>query len=798
MTTDRSPHRTSNEAADQTDAATFEETPTPGQGLSVVWAIVRANVKQAYHNRTATRRKRILVLVGTVAFLPVIGLLLLGAYAAGETAAMANSTALRDLARWMLPVILVMIAAHGALLITDQLLEFGAQRLLLSIVANRTLALALLCNTVVQIVLTLGGPLTVLFAAYGIGAGSPLAGVVGCLITLGFILAGLLVGVVCGLLGRLALYHVAISADSRELYGTVMKLGFFIVLGAGGAIAGATLGRSEVETSGLTAIAPTGAPPLPLGYAADWLFIGTPLLDSLGLTALLSGVFILTLIPASIGAIVRVTPSLWYTDPTRPDEITTVDTRPSFLQGGRFHLAGRLAVVVEGLLRRARRQPQRFAFLAYHLFFLTSVGVSLLVNSQVPVVIVSAGGLLIFGLWVAGAGFCLNPLGEEGAMLSQLILSSTSSRTIIRARVVAGTLIATPLVIAGSVLLGMSVLSLFQTAVLAAYWLGLVPVSAGLALGVGTLLPATESRELLDTIEMRAPELLAIIYHGVLMLLFVVAGTWIIAGVSDVAAQIAGAITLAVAAFVTGHGGYRFAVSAMADYRRSHRIDRVFTVELGVGMALAGLVLSQSALLGTTLLVDLGGFTAFVSQFLAQYAGWAAIILAYLFLTNRTDYLDVGQPTRSDVHLVGAVTTGLLVLWAAVSVGVRTFELPFAERALGGVASGTGELAAIVVLFLLVNAPVEEVLFRNIIQKRLSEALSSRIAIVIATLVFGVVHLPAYLTSGPIPAIIPVALITVAGGGFAFVYDRTGNILPAVLCHGLYNAIQVIVVFLIT
>ncbi len=37
---------------------------------------------------------------------------------------------------------------------------------------------------------------------------------------------------------------------------------------------------------------------------------------------------------------------------------------------------------------------------------------------------------------------------------------------------------------------------------------------------------------------------------------------------------------------------------------------------------------------------------------------------------------------------------------------------------------------------------------------------------------------------------LPLALVTVAEGGFAVVYDRTGGLPAAAFRHGLYNAVQ--------
>ncbi|MFB6200648.1 MAG: lysostaphin resistance A-like protein [Halorhabdus sp.] len=115
----------------------------------------------------------------------------------------------------------------------------------------------------------------------------------------------------------------------------------------------------------------------------------------------------------------------------------------------------------------------------------------------------------------------------------------------------------------------------------------------------------------------------------------------------------------------------------------------------------------------------------------------------------------------------------------------------FSGHELGGVVGGVRELAVLVALIFGVNAPVEEALFRNVIQKRLASALESRLALGVAALVFGLIHLPVYLSGGIAGAVIPILVVTVAGAGFGIVYARTQNLVAATLSHAVYNAVQV-------
>lgn len=779
---------------DVTGGATGVDTGL-GRWAATTLAIGRATVRQALYRHTRSRRRVALLLLGTVAFLPVLGLVLLGVYRVGDLAGSGTAPPLRDLARWVYPAATALVVANGAVLLTDDLLTFDARPLLRSTVPDRTLVLALLTATLGRAALLMALPSAALFVAFGAGAGSVLAGLVAYLVTLTTVLSGALVGVVCGLVGRAALYRLALRNERRALLGTVAKGGFLLLLSVVGALAGARLGAAEVEATGLEAVAPSGPPPVPLGYVADWLFVATPLVDGLGTAALVGGAAIVGLIPVSLSAIVALAPRLWYAEPASPDTVseTAGHSRRPLLRWVDGSCRGRLRVVLAGLVRRTVRRPRRLVFLAYHLVVPLVLGAGLLVGGGVGPATVLGGGLVLLGVWFAGAVFCLNPLGEEGPMLGQLVRSPTPASTLVGARVLAGVLVGAPPVGLGVALLGLGAVPGPQAALLGGYWLALCPASAGIALGVGTLLPATEARDLLDAVTIRAPDPVAIVAHGALVGLLAVAAPLAVLGPVDTVGRVAAGTALVLATAVAGHGGFRYAVSGLADHGRSRRPDRVLAVEVAIGTALAGLVCSEAAGLGvatvaTTLGVD--GFARLVSVVLGQYGGWAAVVAGAALLADPAGRLAVTPPDRGALRTAVAVAAALLGLWATVAATASVLDLPVAGHALGASADGPGQLAVLVGLLVLVAAPIEEALFRGVIQRRLGEALPRRRAIGVAAVVFGLVHLPVYAGGGVVATALPLTVVTAAGAGFGVVYDRTGNLPATALCHGLFNAVQ--------
>ncbi|WP_049933846.1 CPBP family intramembrane glutamic endopeptidase [Halarchaeum acidiphilum] len=93
---------------------------------------------------------------------------------------------------------------------------------------------------------------------------------------------------------------------------------------------------------------------------------------------------------------------------------------------------------------------------------------------------------------------------------------------------------------------------------------------------------------------------------------------------------------------------------------------------------------------------------------------------------------------------------------------------------------------------LLLVGPGEELLMRNVVQKRLYRAFSRRGAVVVGGLVFALVHLPAYATGGADAAALAVTLARLCCVSLVLgvVYERTDSVVASALAHGAYDAIQ--------
>lgn len=103
--------------------------------------------------------------------------------------------------------------------------------------------------------------------------------------------------------------------------------------------------------------------------------------------------------------------------------------------------------------------------------------------------------------------------------------------------------------------------------------------------------------------------------------------------------------------------------------------------------------------------------------------------------------------------------------------------------------------AALAVVNLVFIAPVEEFLFRGVIQGRLRESFGAAAAITITAVGFGVTHLPSYWLGGSdlLSGAVWLAVLSIAATGIILgaVYERSQSLLVASLLHGLVNLVGI-------
>lgn len=180
-------------------------------------------------------------------------------------------------------------------------------------------------------------------------------------------------------------------------------------------------------------------------------------------------------------------------------------------------------------------------------------------------------------------------------------------------------------------------------------------------------------------------------------------------------------------------------------------------------------------------------------QTVAFSLGLVVMAVAYVLRTpERLDYFDVRMPDRRGWLYVVGGTIGMFVLLIAGGVASQLLGLPSAEHGIMKTAQQTPSiLLPLIPLGYLAIGPGEELLNRNVVQKHLYGSYTRYGAILVATLIFTVIHIPAY-GMGTTPAALLVTLVRLflVSLVLGVVYERTENVVVAAIVHGNFDAIQ--------
>ncbi|ELY44303.1 CPBP family intramembrane glutamic endopeptidase [Natronorubrum sulfidifaciens] len=180
-----------------------------------------------------------------------------------------------------------------------------------------------------------------------------------------------------------------------------------------------------------------------------------------------------------------------------------------------------------------------------------------------------------------------------------------------------------------------------------------------------------------------------------------------------------------------------------------------------------------------------------VVEYLSFAVGLGGVAAGYLAFRGRErSFIDLEAPT---LWTVGWVVGGLLLILAAnlgisslmTAVGIEGSDHTTTQR----VAENPDLLLVIIPSMILFVGPFEELLYRNLIQKSLYERFSRPGAIVVASVVFTLVHISAYATAGAGQLLASLSLLFVLSLILGAIYERTENLLVPALVHGCYNAV---------
>lgn len=224
------------------------------------------------------------------------------------------------------------------------------------------------------------------------------------------------------------------------------------------------------------------------------------------------------------------------------------------------------------------------------------------------------------------------------------------------------------------------------------------------------------------------------------------------------------------------------------------------SILVALGVSVLALVVAQFALVPAVLIdpktledPTQASRTARTALLAFNFVGIALGGLIYLWVSGRgTGWIDLHLPDKGD--LVWMVAGFLILIGFYLLVGVLStvLNLPAADSEI--VLYLQDDVAMVLIMIAIVlflNAPAEEFVFRNIVQKRLYQDFPGMQAIVITSIIFLLVHVPTFMTLAESSLATVVSLLMMFGGSVIFgtIYLRTENLLVPIVVHGGYNSL---------
>lgn len=225
----------------------------------------------------------------------------------------------------------------------------------------------------------------------------------------------------------------------------------------------------------------------------------------------------------------------------------------------------------------------------------------------------------------------------------------------------------------------------------------------------------------------------------------------------------------------------------------SHTANPARRVGVATGLTVLGVVFSVLLSI-PAIVVSLDVLVQFVVAFVLSELGFVAAALAFLRWTDRGfDYLRIRWPDGRALGFIVGGTVALFVFRLAAIVTAQALGISLAGNSVTQLAEQgfLTTLLALVPLSILVVGPAEELLFRGVIQRYLDGALSEAPAVVIASVLFALVHVPTMYLATPDPLAVGVTLVVLFGLSIllGYLYVWTDNLVVPILVHGFYDAL---------
>jgi membrane protease YdiL (CAAX protease family) len=182
-------------------------------------------------------------------------------------------------------------------------------------------------------------------------------------------------------------------------------------------------------------------------------------------------------------------------------------------------------------------------------------------------------------------------------------------------------------------------------------------------------------------------------------------------------------------------------------------------------------------------------------NYIALILGAVTIGLLYFRVSDKgVDYIDIHIPNKRQLAIIVGGTLALLIAFFAIGAGTSFFEgAEASEHSMQQTVSNGNIDPQFILLMIPISflaiGPSEEFIFRNLVQKRLYEDFTKTASILIASIIFALVHFPTYATGAFSEVLISLGSVFVFSVILGAAYGWTGNLLIPSVMHGTYNAV---------
>ncbi|AUV83732.1 CPBP family intramembrane metalloprotease [Salinigranum rubrum] len=207
----------------------------------------------------------------------------------------------------------------------------------------------------------------------------------------------------------------------------------------------------------------------------------------------------------------------------------------------------------------------------------------------------------------------------------------------------------------------------------------------------------------------------------------------------------------------------------------------------------AAVVAPTSAWLVDVGMLAAGSLALNVTRTVLQFVGFVVAIVGFLALTDTWGVLHTRRPTGRALLLAGGAVVALLAMQFGAGFLFQALGVSFGENQV----ITQGREAPVYFLYmipvsLLLVGPIEELLFRGVVQGVLRKGFGVRWGIVLASALFGLVHWVA-VSGGPLEKLAYVTIAAVLGIVLGVLYERTETIVAPALAHGVYNSVLFVI-----